>query len=204
MVSSTGRSGFAQMLADPEVRRAYVTTKVCVVGAAAVLTWPLSSVLGVRVWYGFAAFAALMLLVTVVVLAIGRSGEAGLPAAAPDDQDEDDEADPDPRVVLEIEDSIDLHSFPPAQVPEVVAEYLIAAHEKGYLEVRLVHGRGIGVQRERVRSLLARHPLVREFADAPPDRGGWGATVAWLVSQITGTSSDAGAEAVGVTSEATD
>jgi dsDNA-specific endonuclease/ATPase MutS2 len=62
----------------------------------------------------------------------------------------------------------------------VVASFLEAAHEKGFTEVRLIHGRGIGVQRERVQKLLARHPLVSGFHDAPPARGGWGATVAYL------------------------
>jgi len=62
----------------------------------------------------------------------------------------------------------------------VVASYLEAALEAGFQEVRLVHGRGIGVQRESVRALLARHPGVLSFADAPPERGGWGATVVRL------------------------
>jgi DNA-nicking Smr family endonuclease len=83
-------------------------------------------------------------------------------------------------VVLPIEDSIDLHPFAPAEIPSVVRDYLEAAHAAGFREVRLIHGRGIGVQRERVQSLLARHPLVQQHHDAPPDRGGWGATVAYL------------------------
>ena len=52
--------------------------------------------------------------------------------------------------------------------------------EAGFTEVRLIHGRGIGVQREIVRSLLSRHPAVAAFFDAPPQRGGWGATVVRL------------------------
>lgn len=85
-------------------------------------------------------------------------------------------------VVLEIEDSIDLHTFAPRDIPSVVESYLEAAAEKGYREVRLIHGRGKGVQRVRVREVLARHPLVEDFADAPATRGGWGATLAWLHS----------------------
>jgi DNA-nicking Smr family endonuclease len=85
-----------------------------------------------------------------------------------------------PVAVLEIEDSIDLHCFQPREIPDVVASYLEAAAEKGFREVRLIHGRGIGHQRRRVREVLARHPLVSEFADAPAARGGWGATLAWL------------------------
>ena len=83
-------------------------------------------------------------------------------------------------VTLPIEDAIDLHAFAPRDVKDVVASYLEAAHEAGFHEVRIVHGRGIGVQREAVRALLARHPLVVSFADAPPDRGGWGATIVYL------------------------
>ena len=84
------------------------------------------------------------------------------------------------EVILPIEDALDLHAFLPKDVPGVVASYLEAAHARGWREVRLIHGRGIGVQREAVRSLLARHPLVESFADAPPERGGWGATIVRL------------------------
>ena len=52
--------------------------------------------------------------------------------------------------------------------------------EAGFREVRLVHGRGRGVQRRRVHEVLAASPLVERFADAPPERGGWGATIVWL------------------------
>ena len=83
-------------------------------------------------------------------------------------------------VTLPIEDSIDLHAFAPRDVKDVVASYLEAAYEAGFREVRIIHGRGIGVQREAVRALLARHPRVASFADAPPGRGGWGATLAFL------------------------
>ena len=65
-------------------------------------------------------------------------------------------------------------------MPDVVSSFLDAAFEKGFAEVRLIHGRGIGVQRDRVQKLLARHPLVKGFHDAPADRGGWGATIAYL------------------------
>jgi len=83
-------------------------------------------------------------------------------------------------VTLPIEDAIDLHAFAARDVKDVVASYLEAAHEAGFAEVRIIHGRGIGVQRETVRTILARHPRVASFADAPPDRGGWGATIAFL------------------------
>ena len=61
-----------------------------------------------------------------------------------------------------------------------MSEYLEAAAGRGFREVRLIHGRGIGVQRTRVRAVLTGHPRVESFADAPPERGGWGATVVRL------------------------
>ncbi len=85
------------------------------------------------------------------------------------------------EVAIPIEDSLDLHAFEPREVAAVVASYLEAAIEAGFPEVRLIHGRGIGVQREIVRSVLSRHPGVAGFEDAPPSRGGWGATVVRLV-----------------------
>jgi len=86
---------------------------------------------------------------------------------------------PDP-VILPIEDSIDLHTFAPRDVPSVVDEYLRQAVAHGFAEVRLIHGKGQGAQRAIVRRLLADHALVLRVYDAPPERGGWGATVAVL------------------------
>lgn len=83
-------------------------------------------------------------------------------------------------VKLEIEDSIDLHGFRARDVLSVVADYLEEAAAKGFEEVRLIHGRGKGVQRASIQRLLSEHPLVERFADAPAARGGWGATVVWL------------------------
>ena len=81
---------------------------------------------------------------------------------------------------IPIEDALDLHAFAPRDIPAVVADYLDAAHARGFTEVRLIHGRGVGVQRRIVQSVLAAHPLVAGFADAPPERGGWGATLVRL------------------------
>lgn len=75
-----------------------------------------------------------------------------------------------------IEDWIDLHPFQPREVRAVVEEYLYQAVIKGFREVRIVHGRGIGVQRELVRSILSRHPDVLGFRDLP-DRGSTMATL---------------------------
>jgi len=83
-------------------------------------------------------------------------------------------------IPLPIEDVLDLHTFAPRDVASVVEDYLVEAATRGFREVRLIHGRGIGVQREIVRAVLARHALVESFADAPPERGGWGATIVVL------------------------
>lgn len=86
----------------------------------------------------------------------------------------------DEPAVIEIEDVIDLHGFLPRDIPSVVEEYVLAAAQKGYREVRLIHGRGTGFQRNRVREVLAGLAVVDRFEDAPPSRGGWGATLVWL------------------------
>jgi DNA-nicking Smr family endonuclease len=83
-------------------------------------------------------------------------------------------------VRLPIEDALDLHAFAPRDIPSVVEEYLHACAAQGFHEVRLIHGRGTGRQRAIVQALLARHPLVVAYHDAPPERGGWGATVVRL------------------------
>ena len=89
----------------------------------------------------------------------------------------------DPPHPVPIEDALDLHTFSPRDVASVVTEYLDAAAARGFREVRLIHGRGIGTQRQIVRGVLLRHPRVIDFADAPPERGGWGATVVRLKTE---------------------
>jgi dsDNA-specific endonuclease/ATPase MutS2 len=102
------------------------------------------------------------------------------PAAEPFAVAETDWQDPFPAPVeWEITDTLDLHSIPPRQVKAVVEEYLFQAHERGFAVVRLIHGKGIGVQRATVREILSRTPFVREYHDAP-DASGWGATIAHL------------------------
>ena len=83
---------------------------------------------------------------------------------------------PDP-VVIEITDVFDLHTIPPRDVKAVVEEYLHQARHKGFPVVRIIHGKGIGVQREMVRAILARTDFVVDWTDAPPDAGGLGATI---------------------------
>lgn len=91
------------------------------------------------------------------------------------EDDEEDFAEGEP-IELPITDVLDLHSFQPAEVKDVVREYLDAAYEKGYRYLRIIHGKGVGVQRQTVQTLLKRDPRVVELGDAPLEAGGWGAT----------------------------
>ena len=79
-------------------------------------------------------------------------------------------------VKLEITDVLDLHSFQPGEMADVVREWLDAVHGAGFHAVRIIHGKGIGVQRQMVRKLLSRDPRVEDFGDAPAEAGGCGAT----------------------------
>ena len=83
-------------------------------------------------------------------------------------------------VELPITDVFDLHSVPAQNVKEIVEEYLMEAHRLGYRALRIIHGRGTGVQREAVREILAKTPFVEYYCDAPLEAGGWGATVVTL------------------------
>ena len=88
---------------------------------------------------------------------------------------------PDP-ITLDITDVLDLHTIPPKQVKAVVEEYLLQAHARRFTVIRLIHGKGKGVQREWVRTILSRTPFVREYHDAP-DASSWGATIAYLLAE---------------------
>ncbi len=83
-------------------------------------------------------------------------------------------------VRIPISDVFDLHSVPPRDVEGVVEAYLEEAHRLGLKALRIIHGRGIGVQREIVRAVLARTPFVAAWGDAPGEAGGWGATLVTL------------------------
>jgi len=83
-------------------------------------------------------------------------------------------------VELPITDVFDLHSVPAKDVKGAVEEYLAEAHRLGYQALRIIHGRGIGVQREIVREILSRTPFVESYGDAPAEAGGWGATLVTL------------------------
>ena len=98
-----------------------------------------------------------------------------------EDEGEIDPFDPFPEPVhLEIRDVFDLHTIAPQEVKRVVAEYLNEARRMGFRSVRIIHGKGTGTQREMVRKILARTPFVERWTDAPPEAGGWGATVVHL------------------------
>jgi dsDNA-specific endonuclease/ATPase MutS2 len=81
---------------------------------------------------------------------------------------------------VEITDVFDLHPFAPRDAKAAVEAYLEEAHARGFKALRIIHGRGIGAQREMVRTLLARTPFVLSFEDAPAEAGGWGATIVTL------------------------
>ena len=83
-------------------------------------------------------------------------------------------------VRIPITDVFDLHTVPARDVGPIVEEYLEEARRLGLKALRIIHGRGIGVQREIVRSILARTPFVESFSDAPLEAGGWGATIVTL------------------------
>ncbi|MEQ1921477.1 MAG: Smr/MutS family protein [Pyrinomonadaceae bacterium] len=83
-------------------------------------------------------------------------------------------------VEIEITDSLDLHSFNPKDIRAVTEAYLAEAHKKGFATVRLIHGKGVGVQREIVRKVLSETDFVRSFKNAPEFSGSWGATIVSL------------------------
>ncbi len=103
------------------------------------------------------------------------SDENATPEPGREAAEEGDWEEPEP-LELAITDVIDLHSFPPREVSSVVRDYLDAAYEKGLRKLRIIHGRGVGVQRKTVRTLLERDPRVTGYGDADAGGGGWGAT----------------------------
>ena len=112
----------------------------------------------------------------------GGSNPKVVPSPSDDLIDPDiDPYNPFPELVeIEITDVIDLHTIPPRDVARVVEEYLRQTHEAGLPVVRIIHGKGIGVQRTIVRSILAKTAFVVDWTDAPPEAGGLGATIVRL------------------------
>jgi len=85
-------------------------------------------------------------------------------------------------VIVPIEDVIDLHTFRPRDIPNLIEDYIAECVRAGFASVRIIHGKGTGAQKKRVQELLRGNPLVLSFADAPIEAGGWGATIVALKS----------------------
>lgn len=81
---------------------------------------------------------------------------------------------------IPITDELDLHTFLPAEVPDLLDHYFDRCLEKGFVSVRIIHGKGTGTLKRRVQAILSRHPLVAGFSQAPASAGGWGATLVAL------------------------
>ena len=89
-------------------------------------------------------------------------------------------------VRIPIEDFIDLHLFQPRDIPDLLEDYLAECLKAGLYSVRIIHGKGKGVQKRRVQGLLQKNPLVSSFKDAPPQAGGWGATLVEIKRKLNG------------------
>jgi dsDNA-specific endonuclease/ATPase MutS2 len=109
----------------------------------------------------------------------GFMGEGDEKKAQPSGVD-DCESPFDQPVVLPVEDYIDLHPFRPKDIASVVEEYIDQCARAGLRQLRIIHGKGVGVQRNAVRSVLNKHPAVLSYKDAPAEAGAWGATVVIL------------------------
>ncbi len=83
-------------------------------------------------------------------------------------------------VKIPIADSLDLHTFLPREIPDLLEDYFAECLKAGLCSVRIIHGKGKGIQKRRVQGLLQKNPLVISFKDAPPEAGGWGATLVEL------------------------
>ena len=86
-------------------------------------------------------------------------------------------------VKIPIEDFIDLHTFRPEEVSDLLSEYLSECREKGIFTVRVIHGKGRGILKNRVVEILQKSPFVESFKDAPMEAGGWGATIVEMKKQ---------------------
>ena len=86
---------------------------------------------------------------------------------------------------LPISDVLDLHTFQPADVPDLLMDYFSACVDDGIFTVRVIHGKGKGILKHRVHAVLRKNPFVHSFTEAPPERGGWGATIVELRKEHT-------------------
>jgi len=87
---------------------------------------------------------------------------------------------PDQIVEIPIDGVLDLHTFNPKEIRQLLDDYLTECHRINILEIRIIHGKGRGILRDTVKALLERHPLVLAHCQAPPEAGGWGATLVTL------------------------
>jgi DNA-nicking Smr family endonuclease len=83
-------------------------------------------------------------------------------------------------IQIPIEDVLDLHTFRPQDIADLLDEYFSECIKAGIPSVRVIHGKGKGIQKRQVHKILKKHPLVQSFNDAPPEAGGWGATLVQL------------------------
>ena len=83
-------------------------------------------------------------------------------------------------VKIPIEDELDLHTFQPRDIPHLLEDYFSECLKAGIYAVRVIHGKGKGIQKRRVQEILAKNSMVASFGDAPPEAGGWGATLVAL------------------------
>ena len=81
---------------------------------------------------------------------------------------------------IPIEDVLDLHTFRPQDIADLLDEYFSECIKAGIATVRVIHGKGKGIQKRQVHNILKKHPLVQSFSDAPREAGGWGATLVQL------------------------
>jgi DNA-nicking Smr family endonuclease len=89
-------------------------------------------------------------------------------------------------IKLAIEDVLDLHTFRPKEIPDLLEDYFAECLKAGIYSVRIIHGKGKGIQKRRVQGLLSRSSMVAAFKDAPPEAGGWGATIVELNENLNG------------------
>ena len=85
---------------------------------------------------------------------------------------------------MPIEDVLDLHTFKPKDIPDLLFDYFSACIDADIFSIRVIHGKGKGILKKQVRELLEQNPLVESFRNAPPDAGGWGATLVELKRQV--------------------
>ncbi len=83
-------------------------------------------------------------------------------------------------VHIPISDILDLHTFQPREIPDLLMDYFSACVEADIFSVRIIHGKGTGILKKRIHRLLKRNPMIKSFTDAPPEAGGWGATLVEL------------------------